>query len=229
MDTGSIVVHTSGNVFAGSDTTAIALRAVIYYICRNPDKKAKMLAELNDADRKGLLSSPVSYKESSTHLPYFDAVLKEAMRLHPSVGLLMERHCPPEGATFCGYNLPGGTIVGINPWALNYDPKNFADPERFVPERWLEPESEVAEDREFVAETEGELKARENMLMFNFGGGARTCQGKHISLMEMHKVLPELFRRFEVELAEPEKEWKITNHWFVQQEGLVCRLTPRGK
>jgi len=214
MTTKDIVVALSTNVFAGSDTTAIALRSVIYHLCRNPEKMQKMIQELDAADKAGCLSETISYKESQTHLPYFAAVLKEAMRMHPSVGLLMERHTPPEGATLCGHDIPGGTIVGINPWVLNYDPENFAEPERFIPERWL-------------GGDEADIKTKENILMFNFGAGARSCIGKNISMMEMHKVLPELFRRFDVRLSHPDRPWKEVNHWFVQQEGLICTLTPR--
>ena len=200
MDTRNIVNTLSMNVVAGSDTTAIALRSVVYYTCRNPEKKRKLLEELDEADREGLLSSPVSYKESTTHLRYLDAVLKEAMRLHPSIGLLLERTVPPEGATICGVDLPGGmsrprilapysaimhgaghgeltsslpgTIVGINPWVLNYDARNFEKPEEFIPERWLEGD-------------EAKLKQQETILNFNFGAGARFCMGKNISMVEV--------------------------------------------
>lgn len=170
-----------------------------------------MLAEIDEADKAGKLSNPASYKEVSTHLPYFGAVLKEAMRLHPSVGLIMERHVPPEGAEICGQYIPGNTIVGINPWVLNYDPEIFERPESFEPERWL-------------GNDDVGMRRREDILMFNFGAGARSCIGKNISMMEMHKVLPELFRRYIVDLTHPEKEWKITNHWFVQQDELICSL-----
>ena len=127
----------------------------------------------------------------------------------------MERHVPAEGVELCGHYIPGGTIVGINPWVLNYDPEIFERPDTFEPERWLVTDDEVG------------LKDRENILMFNFGAGARSCLGKNISMMEMHKVLPELFRRYKLELTHPEKEWKITNHWFVQQDGLICTLSIR--
>lgn len=122
MNTRDIVVHLSGNVFAGSDTTAIALRAIIYFLCRNPSTMAKVVEEIDNADRKGQLSQPISYKETSSCLPYMGAVVKEAMRLHPSVGFLMERHTPRQGATICGQYIPGGTIVGINPWVSEVRP-----------------------------------------------------------------------------------------------------------
>lgn len=214
MSTRDIVVHLSTNVFAGSDTTAIALRSIVYYLCRNPLAMAKVIEEIDNADRKGQLSQPISYKETSTFLPYMGGVVKESMRLHPSVGLLMERHTPAQGATICGQYIPGGTIVGINPWVTCRNEDVFPDPEAFKPERWLE-------------SSEAQLREMENSLSLNFGAGSRTCLGKHISLIEIHKVIPQLFRTYAVELTHPEKEWKITNHWFVQQDGLICTLKKR--
>ena len=78
MNTRDIVVHLSTNVFAGSDTTAIALRAIVYFLCRHPQACEKMVAELDAIDSKGQLSDPISYKEASTLLPYMGAIVKEA-------------------------------------------------------------------------------------------------------------------------------------------------------
>lgn len=214
ISTRDIVVHLTGNVFTGSDTTAIALRAIIYFLCRHPSAMKRAVQEIDKADRQGDLSQPISYKETKSSLPYIGAVVKESMRLHPSVGLLMERLTPPQGATICGQYIPGGTIVGINPWVTTRNEDVFSDPEVFKPERWLE-------------SSDAQLKEMESLLSFNFGGGNRTCLGKHISLIEIHKVIPQLLRTFKVELTYPEKEWKICNHWFVKQEGLICTLTRR--
>jgi cytochrome P450 len=213
MTTRDVIVHTSGNVFAGSDTTTIALRAMIYFLIRNPSKMAELIAEIDAADKDGKLSKVISYKESTTYLPYVAAVSKEAIRTHPSVGLIMERHVSPGGAQICGQYIPGGTIVGINPGILHHDPSVFPDPESFIPERWLESPPEK------LAEME--------MSFFSFGAGSRTCVGKYISLIEMQKIVPQLLREFEVRLADPEREWKLRNHWFVQQSGLACVLTKR--
>lgn len=128
---------------------------------------------------------------------------------------MMERHVPAEGISLCGHYIPSGTIIGINPWVLNYDPAIFSHPESFEPERWL------------ITHDDAGLRFREDILMFNFGAGARACIGKNISLMEMHKVLPELYRRYRIELTYPEREWKTRGYWFVQQEGLICNLSLR--
>jgi cytochrome P450 len=66
-----------------------------------------------------------------------------------------------------------------------------------------------------------------------FGHGPRICVGKvpypeapsdeqNISLMEMQKLIPTLFRRFHFELVDPKKPWKTTCHWFVHQEDMDC-------
>jgi cytochrome P450 len=213
LTTRDVIVHLSTNVFAGSDTTAIALRAVFYFLLRNPSVLAKLNAEIDNADREGKLSTPISYRETMNHLPYLQAVLKESMRLHPSVGLILEREVPKGGVTICDRHFPGGTIVGINAWVLHRDARVFPDPDKFIPERWIDSDPQ-------------HLKKMDQSF-FAFGAGSRTCIGKNISLIEMHKIIPQLLREFEIRLHSPEKEWKTKNVWFVQQEGLVCDLVCR--
>ncbi|EXJ60076.1 cytochrome P450 oxidoreductase [Cladophialophora yegresii CBS 114405] len=214
MSSRDIIVHLSTNVFAGSDTTAIALRAIVYFLCRNPECMDQLVAEIDAVDKAGKLSRPISHKEATTELPYLGAVVKEAMRIHPSVGFLMERHVPAEGLDVQGYHIPAGTIVGINPWVTNRSPVFGPEPEKFNPSRWLTASQE-------------QLKEMDNIWELNFGAGSRKCIGRNISWIEIHKVIPELLRRYRVELTYPEKEWHICNHWFVQQEGLICSLTRR--
>lgn len=213
ISTRDLVVHLSTNIFAGSDTTAIALRAVFYYLLKNPTKMQKLVLEIDSAFGSGQLSQPISFQESSNNLPYLQAVLKEALRIHPSVGLLLERHVPPGGATLCGQHVPEGTIVGINAWVTQHDRDVFPNPEQFEPERWLEASEE-------------QLKTM-NQSFFAFGAGPRTCIGRHIAMMEMAKVVPEVLHNFELSLSTPEKEWETRNIWFVQQKGLVCTFKRR--
>lgn len=213
-----IIVHASTNVFAGSDTTAIALRAVLYFIMRQPEVEAKLRDEVYGAESDQKLSDPVSYRESIAHLPYLGAVLKEAMRLHPSVGMILEREVPREGMSACGQDIPGGTTVGINAWVLHRNEEVFPAPDQFIPERWIESSPDALKEME--------------KSFFTFGAGSRTCIGKNISLMEMHKIIPQLLREFEIRLHDPDKDWITRNSWFVQQEGLICdleRRRPRNK
>jgi cytochrome P450 len=133
------------------------------------------------------------------------------MRLHPSVGLILERHVPAGGATICGQHIPEGTVVGINAWVLHHDPKVYPDPHAFIPERWID-------------SSEAKLKEMEQSF-FVFGAGSRTCIGKNI--MEVHKIVPQLLPEFDLQLHEPNRNRKTRNVSFVQQEELEVDLVSR--
>jgi hypothetical protein len=82
------------------------------------------------------------------------AVIKEALRIHPAVQYPIERIVPPGGSEICGLNLPPGTIVGMNPYVIHHDPGIFGeDAADFRPERWLEstPEQLTAMEHSFMA------------------------------------------------------------------------------
>lgn len=64
---------------AGSDTTAISLRAMLYYMLKNPSTMRKLQNEIEEMEAKGLISDPVTYQQSCK-MPYLQAVMKEAMR-----------------------------------------------------------------------------------------------------------------------------------------------------
>ncbi|KAL4878051.1 cytochrome P450 [Aspergillus karnatakaensis] len=194
-----IVNHTSTNVLAGSDTTAIALRSIIHNVITTPICYSRLLAEIDEWNDAGRLSDPVKESEAR-QMPYLQAVIKEAMRLHPSVGMLMERHVPKGGSTICGKFIPEGYVVGINPWVAGRDKGVYGeDADEFHPERWLD----AGEDQ---------LKQMERTSLA-FGAGSRICIGKNISMMEMSKVIPQLFREFDITLAAPRKDLEILNYW----------------
>lgn len=135
--------------------------------------------------------------------------------MHPAVGLLLERLVPKGGADVGGVWLPEGTVIGMNPWVAARDRSVYGhDANEFKPERWLEAD-------------EKQLKLMERNFLA-FGGGTRTCLGKNISLLEMSKLVPQLLRRFDFELSEPNKEWTLHDYWFVRQTGLICKVKRRG-
>jgi cytochrome P450 len=186
--------------FAGSETTAISLAAVFYYLLRNPAALARLREEIDDFGRRGQFSDCttglVTWTESQ-RLPYLDACIKEAFRLHPAAGLPLERIVPDQGAEIAGHFIKGGTIVGCSAWVIHRRPEIFGeDVNAYRPERWLVDESKDA------GEEERRIKEM-NGMMFQFGMGARTCIGKNISLLEIYKVVPSLLRRFDVSFSRP--------------------------
>ncbi|RAO66022.1 uncharacterized protein BHQ10_002034 [Talaromyces amestolkiae] len=128
---------TISNMLAGSDTTAINLRAIFYYLLRHPHSLQRVLDEIKEAEAENRLSEIITYNESKT-LKYLDACIKESGRLHPSIGLPLERVVPPGGMEINGHRLPGGTIIGINAWTCQRDYNVFGeDADEWKPERWL--------------------------------------------------------------------------------------------
>ena len=217
-------VHMMGlsNIIAGSDTTAISLDATLYYLLKNPATLAKLRQELADGASKGLISENVTFSESQ-ELPYFQAVMKEALRLHPAVGLPLWRVVPEEGAEIAGQFFPAGTVVGLNCWTAHYSEDVFGpDAEQFRPERWLQAASEA----------DGEFKQRQQAMdayYMPFGLGSRTCLGRHISFLEMSKILPRLIQDFDIELKNPTKEWTCENYWFVKPKDFLVKVSLRTK
>lgn len=78
MSTTDVIVHLSTTSLEGSGTTAIALRAVFYSLLRHSKILSKLRDEIDTATHGRRLSNPISYRESATHLPHLNAVLKEA-------------------------------------------------------------------------------------------------------------------------------------------------------
>ena len=133
----ALAAWTVSNVTAGSDTTAILLRSIFYNLMRHPKSMRCLLDELDEAARNGRLSQLVTWKESRG-LPYLDACIKEAARLHPPFALPFERVVPPGGATICGRRFQAGTVVAIPAWVAHRDVDTFGkDSDEWRPERWL--------------------------------------------------------------------------------------------
>lgn len=196
MTDGLVQTMAVSMAFAGSETTAITLSAVFYYLLRHPECMARLQDEIDAFAREGKFgdyeTGLVTWHEAQC-LPYLDAVVKEAFRVHPAAGLPLERVVPEPGVEIAGHWVPGGTIVGCSAWVIHRDASVFGpDPDSFRPERWLR--NLEALDQE--AETR-RIKAMDGH-MLQFGMGSRTCIGKNISLLEIYKVVPSLLRRFEV-------------------------------
>ena len=146
----------SSNVGAGSDTTAISLRAIIWFLLTNPDKKAKLMEEIDEIASENGFTGTFDYQQAMK-MPYLQAVIYEALRLYPAVGMALPRIVPPEGILVKNTFLPGGVriyesrvhkskssdriqvIVSASAWAVHRNAEIYgADVETFRPERWLE-------------------------------------------------------------------------------------------
>jgi cytochrome P450 len=209
------------NISAGSDTTAITLSALFYYLLKHPASYQRLQQEIDAAAATGIIDDPITFKQARD-LPYLQAVIKEALRLHPATGLGLQRCVPAGGALLSGRMFPGGITVGINAWVAHRNTSIYGlDADRWRPERWLEIEADGR-----GAEVE--------RYFFAFGMGNRTCIGKNISLLEISKLVPQLLRQFDLVLDEElnKHEWRTVNRWFVKPQDfkgrIVLRTTKKG-
>ncbi|KAF6218600.1 hypothetical protein HO133_005951 [Letharia lupina] len=209
----ALTAWTTSNIAAGSDTTAILLRTTIYSLLSHPATLSRLLSELDSLPPSSVRTS-TTFKQARS-LPYLDACIKEAGRLHPPFGLPLERVVPPEGATVCRQRFTGGTVVGMSPWVVHRDQDVFGeDAGVWRPERWLD--------------CDNEQRRRMEAGLLTFGAGHRACIGKNISYLEVYKLIPSLLRTYEIAFAEPGcPGWRVENRWFVNQTGLNVRLKRR--
>ncbi|KAJ5094715.1 hypothetical protein N7456_010576 [Penicillium angulare] len=200
------------NVAAGSDTTSISLSGMMWYLIQNPEALGKLRDEIDEFTQQGRCSHAITFKETQ-EMPYLQAVIKEALRMHAATGLPMWREVPAGGAQISGRFFPAGTVVGVNSWVPHYDEKVFPNATTFSPERWLEAESEPERLKEM------------NQMYMPFGLGSRTCIGKHISILEMSKLIPRLARDYD--LTSLQATMNTENHWFVRPASLEVDVSPR--
>ncbi|KAK2770579.1 cytochrome P450 oxidoreductase [Colletotrichum kahawae] len=217
FDNSDLVSMATSNIFAGSDTTAISIRAIIYYMLKYPEAKRKL----------GKLSDPITVAESE-NMPYLQAAMYEALRLHPAVGMTLPRVVPKGGYEIDGRFMPAGTVVGVNPWVVHRNTTVYGqDVHSFRPERWLK-------------EDNGDL----HRFFFAFGSGARMCIGRigwrwqrqdpppklfrvtHL-VLTIWQLIPTLLLHFDIELVDPNALLEEKCHWFVSQKGLNVRLRKR--
>ncbi|OCK74147.1 cytochrome P450 oxidoreductase [Lepidopterella palustris CBS 459.81] len=206
----NVVAVAFGAIGAGSDSTASTMQSFMYLVLSYQDVYKKLETEILAAEKAGQLSDMITYAEAQ-QLPYFQACLKESMRLRPAVGLDMQRFVPADGAQIDGVYYPGGIRASVNGWVLHRHQETFGkDADVFRPERWLE-----GDDREMAR------------CMFQFGGGSHLCIGRNLALLEMNKILPQLIRRYHFELVYPERPLKHHSTFFVVQKGLEVYIRKR--
>jgi len=161
--------------FAGSDTTATAIRVMMLHVITNPPVYSRLLAEITDTN----ISSPITDSEARG-MPYLQAFIKESLRIHPPVTGSMYKDAPRGGDTLNGYFVPEGTGIGWSTFGMMHDVAFWGeDAKVFRPERWFQG-------------TPDEIKSKEARVELVFAYGKWQCLGKEVGKIELNKVLVEV-------------------------------------
>ncbi|RWR73956.1 LOW QUALITY PROTEIN: Cytochrome P450 [Cinnamomum micranthum f. kanehirae] len=167
---------------AGTETSSTVMEWAMSELMRNPNVMEKAQAEVRE-----VLRGKAPIEEKDIHeLNYLKLVIKETLRLHTPLPLLLPRECR-ERCEIDGYEIPAKTRVIINAWAIGRDPQHWDDAESFRPERF------IGSSIDFKGT---------NFELIPFGAGRRMCPGMLFGLASVELALAQLLYYF---------EWKLPN------------------
>ncbi|GIX91132.1 probable cytochrome P450 49a1 [Caerostris darwini] len=177
LNVGDAMVFVADMLMAGIETTSHSVGFCLYHLAKNPEEQEKLHKEIIR-----LLPSKNHKITDSVYdqLHYLKACIKESMRLNPVIGGAARTLA--KDTVLSGYQVPAGTMVFVAYEEIFMDPRNFKNPDKFLPERWLDKE-EKPNPFAFVP----------------FGFGPRSCVGRRLAELEMNCLVTEIIRNFKVE------------------------------
>jgi sterol 14-demethylase len=195
-------------MFAGHHTTSGTAAWTLIELLRHPDVMADVVAELDALAAEGVAVSYQALRE----MPVLEAAIKEALRLHPPLILLLR--VAKTDLVVGGCRIPAGVLVGASPSVSNRLPEVFDDAETFDPGRYLAPrEDDVANPWSWIP----------------FGAGRHRCVGAAFAMMQLKAIFSVLLRQLTFELTQPPDTYRNDHSKMVVQLAQPCaaRMRPR--
>ncbi|PVH90869.1 cytochrome P450 [Periconia macrospinosa] len=185
-------------MMAGGETTPTLETGLIYLLMTHIPALEKLKAEI----RGRFASDEDITMEALARLPYLNACIDEAFRIHPPVATGLGRVVPHGGAEVAGRWVPGGTIVTVVHHSTFHSGINFHKPDAFIPERWL-PEN----DHEFGNDIKSSLHP--------FSIGPQACFGQDLARQVIRLNIGKLLLHFEMKLDKASEGWMENQQCFV--------------
>ncbi|EME87123.1 uncharacterized protein MYCFIDRAFT_30470 [Pseudocercospora fijiensis CIRAD86] len=198
---------------AGSETTATMLCGCLFYLSMD----RTTLEALTSTLRNEFKTYDEITLRSLAKMKPLTNVLQESLRVYPPLPASLPRMIPGTGATINGILVPPKTRVGVHQLAAYHSAKNFAQPDKFLPERWDGTDERFAHDQRYVLQP--------------FSLGSRGCLGKNLAWAEMRLTLACLLWSFDLILEPGQEKWhKKQLTWFIwDKKPLHMRFVPRRK
>lgn len=121
---------------AGFETTANALRLILFHVFNTPEILEKLRCELSSADFFRVQDFDLRTLEQ---LPYLTAIIMEGIRLSPALGTRMARIAPDRDLFYNNWRIPAGTPVGMTLILMHTDERSYQRAKEFIPDRWIDP------------------------------------------------------------------------------------------
>ncbi|RRO17520.1 cytochrome P450 [Saccharopolyspora rhizosphaerae] len=193
-------------MFAGHHTSSGTAAWTLIELLRNPDVLGGVVTELDELYADG---SEVSFR-SLRAIPLLEGAIKEALRLHPPLILLLR--VAQDDFDVRGHRIERGDFVAATPAISNRIPEDFPAPDAFQPERYAEPRQEDLVNR---------------WTWIPFGAGRHRCVGAAFAMMQLKAIFSVLLRDFSFELAQPPESYRNDHSKMVVQLAQPCRVTYR--
>ena len=193
-------------MFAGHHTSSGTAAWTMIELLRHPDVMGSVTAELDSLYAGG---PEVSF-QALRSIPRLEAALKETLRLHPPLILLLR--VAQQEFEIGGHTVPAGTMVGATPKVSNRIPEDFPDPEVFDPGRYVDPRQEDLTNR---------------WTWIPFGAGRHRCVGNAFAMMQLKAIFSVLLRDWEFEMAQPSEDYRDDCSKMVIQLEQPCRVRYR--
>ncbi|MBJ7471228.1 MAG: cytochrome P450 [Solirubrobacteraceae bacterium] len=192
---------------AGHETTANAMTWMWLALSRNPEARRRMVAEVDE-----VLQGRVPTFDDLDKLPWTQACLEEAMRLHPPVPGVSRMALADDEID--GVKIPKGSVTLVLPYLIHRNPDLWPNPEGYDPAR-------------FMPGPDGRPPARHKQAFMPFGAGRRICVGNGFALMEGVLLAAMTVQRFEFDLQPGtvvRREFAIT---LRPRDGVPVKVRPR--
>jgi sterol 14-demethylase len=195
-------------MFAGHHTTSGTAAWTLLEMLKHPEWEKRVFEELTALAAQG---QEVSY-QALREMPVLEGVLKEALRLHPPLIILMRKVM--QELEVGGYRISPGKLVAVSPAVSNCMPEHFPEPDRFDPSRYDPNRRE--DERSFA--------------WLPFGAGRHRCVGAAFAMMQLKAIFAVLLPRYAFELAQPPTSYHNDHSKMVVQLAQPCRVhyTRRG-